>query len=743
MRKRILTGVFAAAVALALATPVSAANNGNNGNNGNGNGNGNGNAVTAATAQTVYLKGSGSSFSASGWKNTFSVGTLAAGETPNVWHLVYSGKIFADVTSMQVTFTNGEVFEWTADMGPSVNGGGNNMGWVIAAPSGWQIAYVDKGNNNNSDSFLVTREAGNVNFNISGFNKGRPAPPPVGPPAGKLTLDKTVDGQLFAQWAADGDVDVDALLEGMSFSLYAADDEELAVRLAQGTLGADGKITFNLAPGALAPGWYVVVEELSGLAGEVFAEPAPFVIYFNGYSASVVGDTFDPSSDFTVNSGWVVMGPRGVPLRTEFAGNDQVAPFVWNGEKDSPNYPEQYRHQANEVQGISTRTSAGGEYPAFCAHVGSWAYSNNAYAPYTLDETSRAKILSAFNFIVSKYGDGSADTFGLAAEPNAARILAQMAVWYFLPPDSDEFKINSIEVIAVPSWLAGEWTTEGLNAAFAEVVAAGQGYAYVTGPVKGLFYMVGDIDDVGGNQPQIVPLFADGKVNNTTKGELVVSAALMESYTEQTMKLEQQWRTGRYGTSWTTADRPSITGEGCGNNNNQNETYVEIPVSDLVPGAVLGPYQIGSRDNANVPVGGEYFVSVNAAGQVVVTAGDNVVRATEVVAKVFVTKPCWGQEANNGGGVTLVGGGSVVAHNGWDQKTTFNMSSVEGASVFLMVHGSSVTYRTPAGEACVIDTQTTVERGYTGELVAYFTIEGVDGEHALGAPVALAPGTYV
>jgi hypothetical protein len=57
-------------------------------------------------------------------------------------------------------------------MKPSVNGGGNNPGWVIVAPYDWKIAYVNSGNNNQSDSFVATNESGQINFNISGFHKG-------------------------------------------------------------------------------------------------------------------------------------------------------------------------------------------------------------------------------------------------------------------------------------------------------------------------------------------------------------------------------------------------------------------------------------------------------------------------------------------------------------------------------------------------------------------------------------------
>jgi hypothetical protein len=73
---------------------------------------------------------------------------------------------------MQLTFTNSKVFKWDASMWPSTNNGSNNPGWVIVAPYDWKIAYINSGNNNESGSFLVTNESGNLNFNISGYHKG-------------------------------------------------------------------------------------------------------------------------------------------------------------------------------------------------------------------------------------------------------------------------------------------------------------------------------------------------------------------------------------------------------------------------------------------------------------------------------------------------------------------------------------------------------------------------------------------
>lgn len=164
-------------LSLPVPAPSNNGNNGNNGNSGNGNGNGNG-SVKTETVSTVYLKGTGGSFSEAGWQNIFQVGNpeeyYLNGASPEVWHLVYSGKNFNSIVSMQVTFTNGVVFNWTPDMGPSVNGGGNNMGWVIMAPYGWVIDYVNRGNNNESGSFVTFTETSNVQFNISGYKPGTP-----------------------------------------------------------------------------------------------------------------------------------------------------------------------------------------------------------------------------------------------------------------------------------------------------------------------------------------------------------------------------------------------------------------------------------------------------------------------------------------------------------------------------------------------------------------------------------------
>ena len=140
---------------------------------------------TGVDGKTIFLKGSGSSFKLDGWEHVFYMRLGSElGDHPTVWHLVCS-KEPEKTTFMRITFTNGKVFEWYPIMDFSTNGGGNNPGWVIVAPYGWEIDYIDKGNNNDSNSFLMTTSSANVQFNISGYSKGKPNDPdtpPIIPP---------------------------------------------------------------------------------------------------------------------------------------------------------------------------------------------------------------------------------------------------------------------------------------------------------------------------------------------------------------------------------------------------------------------------------------------------------------------------------------------------------------------------------------------------------------------------------
>ena len=161
----------------------------------------------------IYLKGKGkdTGFNVDGWQNIYVMpGYYKEGSSPNVWHLVYSADLDG-VEYMQVTFVNGEVFRWVPGiegMDLSVNGGGNNQGWVLVAPWDWSIAYIDQGNNKNiSESYVIATNDGQ--FNISGFSKGsedgggKIVVPPVTPPPPDTEfgwLDTTGDLMLMEEY---------------------------------------------------------------------------------------------------------------------------------------------------------------------------------------------------------------------------------------------------------------------------------------------------------------------------------------------------------------------------------------------------------------------------------------------------------------------------------------------------------------------------------------------------------------
>ena len=229
-----------------------------------------------------------------------------------------------------------------------------------------------------------------------------------------------------------------------------------------------------------------------------------------------------PYTDFDADAGWYInhQTSRGgwiqsegqVLLYTKFVGK-----LEWNGTKVGTGTLAD--GQANEVQKITirrswTQTNANSEYgvnefPSFCAHVGSWAYSNGSYAPIGLDGKAYMNILSAFNWIFDTYGsiDGwfEGPNANMTWEPGAVstRVLAQMAVWYYIPADDSDWKITEIRAKDVVRYGA-------TNDAFTALKNAVGDFADYTGSerVSGLAYLAyGLNNNMGENQPQIVPIF--------------------------------------------------------------------------------------------------------------------------------------------------------------------------------------------------------------------------------------------
>ncbi|MDR1991953.1 MAG: hypothetical protein LBQ98_00370, partial [Nitrososphaerota archaeon] len=254
----------------------------------------------------VYLKGSGGSFSKSGWQNIFYIGGAENAKDPNVWHLVIAPpKDSENVLYMQITFTNGKVFTWEKTEGFSTNAGDNNPGWVLVAPAGWEIAYVNTGNNNISGSFLVT-SGGVNNFNISGFHKGTPD----APPSSKLTLKKTVNGMPIINWCKNNyNGNPDELLAGITFWIYTNENNAKlrdTTFVAIGKFDSTGTVTFDTLGKNAADfnGWYWIVEDLSGIAADVFEKIVDPVKIYISKDGNIGASNFDYNAKYYVRYNW-------------------------------------------------------------------------------------------------------------------------------------------------------------------------------------------------------------------------------------------------------------------------------------------------------------------------------------------------------------------------------------------------------------------------------------------------------
>ncbi|MDR1992740.1 MAG: InlB B-repeat-containing protein [Nitrososphaerota archaeon] len=289
---------------------------------------------SATTNQTLYLKGTGSSFNSAGWQNIFYLDNAQQAANPSVWHLVYSGNNIAAVSDMQITFTNGEVFTWTPDMGFSTNAGGNNPGWIIVAPCDWVIAYIDRGNNNVSGSFLVTEETDSVNFNVSGFHKGTPdAVEPV-----YFTV--TYNPNNIAANSVDFEV--------LAGELYTV-------------LGAEN-VAFEVPFGYLFVGWNTQADGLgtSYAANACFMVNDDVVLYAIWERLTIV----DLTADFkftTIGTGSNTVGTATVTLTFEISNGDtETETVVIDDIKGNPNsYTEYFQKNSYSFVGwqIDTRVS--------------------------------------------------------------------------------------------------------------------------------------------------------------------------------------------------------------------------------------------------------------------------------------------------------------------------------------------------------------------------------------------------
>jgi len=430
-------------------------------------------AASAASEQTIYLKGSGKSFSLGGWQNVFYLGDAKTAQNPSVVHLeIAPPKEATSITYAQVAFTNGEVWKWSPADGFSTNGGGNNPGFVLVFPADWKIAYVDKGNKNDSDSFI--RFTGKINnFNISGFNQGKPDTPPPPPPGGTITLSKTVNGVALEMWLSNFNGKPADVLAGMIFKLCPASGDGGTIDRSAGvvgTLGADGIIKFQGVN--YTPRWYAVIEEFvpGSIAAQIFDNNVqPFYIYFDGESVTgrVVGFDYDALYRVAYDTSNI--------RRMNYPGLNGGGEF----------FP------MNLVN-----TSTGQSYPSFCANGGSERFAGDNHLgcsgylvcsknePY--NKASFVDFLSAFNYIE--------DHFGNLAEN---RVITQIVTWALL----GAINVNSYEFTMVD-------ISSYERAAVMATMQNFKGYAG-QGNIVDLVYFECEnhAHDYQYCQPQIVPLY--------------------------------------------------------------------------------------------------------------------------------------------------------------------------------------------------------------------------------------------
>ncbi|MDR2017945.1 MAG: hypothetical protein LBQ00_03575 [Syntrophobacterales bacterium] len=235
---------------------------------------------------------------------------------------------------------------------------------------------------------------------------------PVDPP-GKITLEKRFDGQLFAKWSTNVDIDPQEIINSMVFELYAVagDGSQITgVPIAVGRVNPDdGLITFT--PGTVPAGWYAVVESLVGRVEDIFERPEPLYIHIEkiGITSSI--------EDRNIN------GTFTVQYTTGFAENIQL--IYEDGHKISGQKPgvspvQQLSTEKFEVT-LPDKTKA----PSFCADLGAL----NVYGNYKFDSTfhgltdaQREHLIVAFDYIYATYG----------LDENPGKALAQIILWNLL-----------------------------------------------------------------------------------------------------------------------------------------------------------------------------------------------------------------------------------------------------------------------------------------------------------------------
>ena len=534
------------------------------------------------TGSPIYLKGqkNDTGFNKAGWQNIFYLGGAETAADPSVWHLVINS--YTDVVYMQLDFGANGIWVWEYSDGFSTNSGGNNPGFVVVAPADWVLEFIDIGNNKNvSDSFIVYNGGNNTQFNVSGYHKGSGGDG-AKDKYGDLLIGKTVDGALLADWFAgldDADFTLDGLIDDIVFKLYAVAGKGGAIAdgtdpVAYGRLGAGGAIQFHPYAGAdliLGSGWYAVVEELDGLAVDVFEDVGPQYFYINAVKIGDTtrylaggGGTFDYNAFYTIVNGYGSGYTLGYP---GLNNNGDIFPIA--------------------VKNAAT----GAVYPSFCFNAGSRAFAGESglgCAGYLvankMDKVAKFEdYVSAYNYIEDKYG---------SLDDN--RAIAQIITWHLLGS------------IAIPStqfdninWAAienGTGAVKGVADAKAKVEDVAENYkGYVgKGKIVDIAVMLCEEGhDAADCQPQLVPIYDSGTFDNKAikLGGLVVKPAVAE-LTIWTQKYIEIYERERSPYKYVSQGYGSVTATNAGVKtnivaNSNHFTFAKLLKTDLAKGIAL------------------------------------------------------------------------------------------------------------------------------------------------------------
>ena len=326
-------------------------------------------------------------------------------------------------------------------------------------------------------------------------------------PKGKLTILKSVQGTILGEWWNDAGFDFDDfddlmiiadIIDGMSFKLYKANadgtdfDEDDWV--ADGDIGIQGDISFSDADGEdldLEPGWYAVVEELTGAALDFFKSEDGFVVqYF--YIGGI-----DEDGNYIVSGGDIEFD---LTATYKTSGNERGDAYLAMYDLVSQSYNH---HTAYNF--FVTNMGNDEVFASFCANFGSSNIGNLVdQTKNWLQADKEEAIVEAINYIVKEYG--SYDKWNnYSADPaDNTKIIAQVVIWRILDDDMTAYALsgsgNPVSVAAI-------------NEAIADVLA---NFAGTKGEFTNVVFLAGadypsDIDSI---QPQLVPVKGGGTFDN-------------------------------------------------------------------------------------------------------------------------------------------------------------------------------------------------------------------------------------